>query len=161
VPLALRVFGFPGTIGCRGSLTQSNFPSTISFVDAQAFCLKTDSLFYRIFQTAPSVFFELLGQPTQVAQSYQFRSIELKQVAFRIDGVFLPQPEASDQTIWFAEVQFQLDLEFYNRFFAEIFLFLQQYPQTADWRAVVLFAKRSTEPSQSYLFRSLLELTLP
>lgn len=92
-----------------------------------------------------------------MAQHYAFRSVELKQVAFRIDGVFLPQPEAPEPTVWFVEVQFQDDPEFYHRFFAEIFLFLRQYPQTVDWQAVVLFAKRSTEPSQSHLFRSLLD----
>lgn len=119
--------------------------------------MKTDSLFYRLFQTAPSIFFELLDQPIQVAQHYTFRSVELKQVAFRIDGVFLPQPEAPDPIVWFVEVQFQNDPEFYHRFFAEIFLFLQQSPQTVDWRAVVLFAKRNVEPSQSHLFRSLLD----
>jgi predicted transposase/invertase (TIGR01784 family) len=119
--------------------------------------LKTDSIFYRIFQTAPEVFFELLGQPPDLAQSYVFRSVEVKQLAFRIDGVFLPQPDAPDQTVWFVEVQFQKDPHFYHRFFAEIFLFFDQYPQTADWRAVVLFAKRSTEPEQTQLFRTLLE----
>lgn len=119
--------------------------------------MKTDSIFYRIFQTAPEVFFELLGQPPDLAQSYVFRSVEVKQLAFRIDGVFLPQPDAPDQTVWFVEVQFQKDPHFYHRFFAEIFLFFDQYPQTADWRAVVLFAKRSTEPEQTQLFRTLLE----
>jgi predicted transposase/invertase (TIGR01784 family) len=119
--------------------------------------LKTDSIFYRIFQTAPEVFFELLGQPPDLAQNYVFRSVEVKQLAFRIDGVFLPQPDAPNQTVWFVEVQFQKDPNFYHRFFAEIFLFFDQYPQTADWRAVVLFAKRSTEPEQTQLFRTLLE----
>jgi predicted transposase/invertase (TIGR01784 family) len=119
--------------------------------------LKTDSIFYRIFQTAPEVFFELLGQPPDLAQSYVFRSVEVKQLAFRIDGVFLPQPDAPDQTVWFVEVQFQKDPHFYHRFFAEIFLFFDQYPQTVNWKAVVLFAKRSIEPKQTQLFRTLLE----
>ncbi len=117
--------------------------------------MKTDSIFYRIFQTVPSIFFELLELPPQVAQGYVFRSVEIKQLAFRIDGVFLPQPNAPDQTVWFVEVQFQKDPYFYHRFFAEIFLFLQQYPQTADWKAVVLFAKRTTEPKQTQLYRAL------
>jgi predicted transposase/invertase (TIGR01784 family) len=119
--------------------------------------LKTDSIFYRIFQTAPEVFFELLGQSPDLAQGYVFRSVEVKQLAFRIDGVFLPQPDAPDQRVWFVEVQYQKDPYFYHRFFAEIFLFLEQYPQTADWKAVVLFAKRSVEPEQTHLFRTLLD----
>lgn len=119
--------------------------------------MKTDSIFYRIFQTAPGVFFELLGEPAERAQGYVFRSVEVKQLAFRMDGVFLPQPDAPNQTVWFVEVQFQKDPHFYHRFFAEIFLFFAQYPQTANWKAVVLFAKRSTEPDQTQLFYTLLE----
>ncbi|NJM77911.1 MAG: DUF2887 domain-containing protein [Acaryochloridaceae cyanobacterium RU_4_10] len=58
--------------------------------------MKTDSIFYRIFQTVPGFFFELLGEPADCAQGYVFRSVEVKQLAFRLDGVFLPQPDAPD-----------------------------------------------------------------
>ncbi len=34
--------------------------------------LKTDSIFYRIFQSIPSTFFELINQPPQLAKAYQF-----------------------------------------------------------------------------------------
>jgi predicted transposase/invertase (TIGR01784 family) len=67
--------------------------------------LKTDSIFYKIFQTAPGLFFELIGLPKQLGQSYEFRSVEIKQTAFRIDGVFLPRHDAYEQTVWFVEVQ--------------------------------------------------------
>jgi predicted transposase/invertase (TIGR01784 family) len=119
--------------------------------------LKTDSIFYKIFQTAPGLFFELIGLPKQLGQSYEFRSVEIKQTAFRIDGVFLPRHDAYEQTVWFMEVQFQKDVEFYNRFFAELFLFLRQNPQTVDWRAVVIFPDHSAEPEQIHLFRTLLD----
>jgi predicted transposase/invertase (TIGR01784 family) len=119
--------------------------------------LKTDSLFYYLFQTLPGILFELLGQPATLAQNYEFRSVELKQTAFRIDGVFLPQPNTNEQPVYIVEVQFQRDLHFYQRFFAEIFLFLQQNPETVDVRAVVLFAKRSIEPEAIPLYRTLLE----
>jgi predicted transposase/invertase (TIGR01784 family) len=119
--------------------------------------LKTDSLFYYLFQTLPGILFELLGQPATLAQNYEFRSVELKQTAFRIDGVFLPQPNIDEQPVYIVEVQFQRDLHFYQRFFAEIFLFLQQNPETVDVRPVVLFAKRSIEPEAIHLYRTLLE----
>jgi predicted transposase/invertase (TIGR01784 family) len=119
--------------------------------------LKTDSIFYKIFQTAPGLFFELIGLPKQLGQSYEFRSVEIKQTAFRIDGVFLTRHDAYEQTVWFMEVQFQKDVEFYNRFFAELFLFLRQNPQTVDWRAVVIFPDHSAEPEQIHLFRTLLD----
>jgi predicted transposase YdaD len=66
--------------------------------------LKTDSLFYYLFQTAPSILFELLGQPPALAQTYEFQSVELKQTAFRIDGVFVPQPALDQQPVYFVEV---------------------------------------------------------
>ena len=50
--------------------------------------MKTDTLFYYLFQEFPSIFFELIGQSASLADDYQFTSIELKQVAFRLDGLF-------------------------------------------------------------------------
>ena len=101
--------------------------------------MKTDSLFYRIFRTAPAIFFDLIGQPQQ--QGYEFKSIEVKQTSFRIDGVFLPSPEIPDQPVYFVEVQFQKDPLLYQRLFAEIFLFLEQNPLIADWQAVVIYPR--------------------
>ncbi len=117
--------------------------------------MKTDSLFYRIFQTAPAIFFELIGQPVQ--EGYQFQSVELKQTAFRIDGVFLPPAEATNPTVYFVEVQFQKDPLLYHRLFAEVFLFLAQNPTTVDWQAVAIYPNISLEPEQTHLYRTLLE----
>jgi predicted transposase/invertase (TIGR01784 family) len=116
--------------------------------------VKTDSLFYRIFQTLPGSFFSLIGQSPEQAEGYQFRSVEIKQTAFRIDGIFLPSLPA--QPVYFAEVQFQEDPQFYARFFSEIFLYLRQYPEPNDWRAVVIFPNRNMEPDDSSHYRALL-----
>ena len=116
--------------------------------------MKTDSLFYRIFQTAPAIFFELIGEP--VREGYQFQSVELKQTAFRIDGVFLPPPSAPNSTVYFVEVQFQKDPLLYHRLFAEVFLFLAQNPTTVDWEAVVIYPNSSLEPEETHLYRTLL-----
>ena len=48
--------------------------------------MKTDSLFYRIFSTAPVLFFKLLEQ--EPIAGYHFESIEVKQTAFRLDLTF-------------------------------------------------------------------------
>jgi predicted transposase/invertase (TIGR01784 family) len=117
--------------------------------------VKTDTLFYQLFQAFPSIFFEPIGRSSADARSYQFSSIELKQVAFRIDGLFLPPDDAPNQPIYFVEVQFQ-KAGFYHRFFAEIFLYLHQYQPINDWLAVVVYAKRSLEQSQPKQYRSLL-----
>ena len=116
--------------------------------------MKTDSLFYRIFNRAPALFFELIQQPHR--QGYTFKSGEVKQTAFRIDGVFLPPPHAVDWPVFFVEVQFQKDPLLYNRLFAELCTFLEQNPTTNDWQAVVLFPRRSLEPTETNLHRALL-----
>ncbi len=122
--------------------------------------MKTDTLFYRLFQAFPSVFFELIGQPGTLANSYQFTSIELKQQAFRIDGVFLPTANNPNQLIYFLEIQFQKDEAFYQRVFAEIFLYLYQYQSLNDWRAVVIFPRRSLEPDEPKPYSLLLNSPL-
>jgi predicted transposase/invertase (TIGR01784 family) len=110
--------------------------------------MKTDSIFYRIFQTLPASFFELINLPAAEADVYDFASVELKQTAFRIDGVFIPTINQPQRPIYFVEVQFQKDVDFYARFFSEIFLYLRLYASTQPWQAVVLFAKRSIEPTE-------------
>jgi predicted transposase/invertase (TIGR01784 family) len=69
--------------------------------------VKTDTLFYQLFQNFPSIFFELIGQPTIDKSSYQFTAPEVKQRSFRFDGLFLPVDESSQLPIYFVEVQFQ------------------------------------------------------
>jgi predicted transposase/invertase (TIGR01784 family) len=122
--------------------------------------MKTDSIFYRIFQTLPQSFFELINLPPSEANAYDFASVELKQTAFRIDGVFLPTNNQKKIPIYFVEVQFQRDEDFYSRFFSEIFLYLHLYASTTPWQAVVLFAKRSIEPTEIEPYRYLLESPL-
>lgn len=119
--------------------------------------VKTDSLFYALFQSQPSLFFELIGQPTSAAQGYQFASVEVKQTAFRIDGVFLPPNDQPDAPVYFVEVQFQRDPILYRRLFAEVFLYLKQYPEVAHWRAVVVYPRAAIEIRELAPFRALLE----
>ncbi|MCA2976274.1 MAG: DUF2887 domain-containing protein, partial [Microcystis sp. M110S1] len=69
--------------------------------------MKTDTIFYRLFQTFPGLLFELIDFPGELANFYRFSSVEVKQLSFRIDGVFLPERE--DLPIYFTEVQFQND----------------------------------------------------
>jgi predicted transposase/invertase (TIGR01784 family) len=119
--------------------------------------VKTDSIFYRLFKTFPGTFFELINHQATEANVYEFSSVELKQTAFRIDGVFLPTANGREQPIYFLEVQFQKDSELYARFFSEIFLYLRLYAPTKAWRGVVVFARGSMEPTEIEPYRVLLE----
>ena len=55
--------------------------------------MKTDSIFYRLFLEFPGIFFELIQGDDLEADDYQFTSREVKQLAFRMDGLFLPKTE--------------------------------------------------------------------
>ncbi len=106
--------------------------------------MKTDNLFYHIFNDLPEAFFALLGLPPDEAKRYVFKSVELKQSAFRIDATF--QPKDKTRPFYFVEAQFQRDKAFYRRFFAETFLYLRQY-EVRDWRGAVIFPNKKIEPS--------------
>jgi predicted transposase/invertase (TIGR01784 family) len=118
--------------------------------------MKTDTLFYEIFQTQPELLLELLGHDPAVIVHYDFRSVELKQTAFRIDGLLIPKRNAPNAPVYFSEVQFQKDPQLYHRFFAEIYTYLKQYPETPDWQGILIFPKRSLIPPEQYwhLYRS-------
>ncbi len=117
--------------------------------------MRTDKLVYLLLQLAPQGFFSLIGRSPDDAQRYEFKSVELKETSFRIDGVFVPKSD--DDFTYFVEAQFQQDEQFYARFFAEIFLYLKQYP-TAQWQAVVMYPSRSVEQKQIEPYADLLAL---
>ncbi|MFZ4702374.1 MAG: DUF2887 domain-containing protein, partial [Candidatus Methylumidiphilus sp.] len=68
--------------------------------------MKTDSLFYSLFQHLPGLIFELSGWQVERPQDYRFQSVELKQTAFRLDGLFTPPEGDENSPLLFAEVQF-------------------------------------------------------
>lgn len=121
--------------------------------------MPTDKIFYSLFQEFPSIFFELIGATFVDANAYEFASVELKETAFRIDGVFVPRPAPSAQPVYFLEVQFQQDAEFYRRFFAEIFIYLHQNPSVKSWRAAVIYPTRSIETDDVEPYELLLAST--
>ncbi|QHG18094.1 DUF2887 domain-containing protein [Nostoc sp. ATCC 53789] len=120
--------------------------------------MRRDTIFYKLFKQFPGLLFELVDEPPPEAENYQFESVEVKETAFRIDGVFLPPADAVSKTVFFAEVQFQKDEDLYHRFFSELFLFLYRHSiRYDDWFGVIIFGSRSLEPSSSSIHRALLE----
>ena len=110
--------------------------------------MQTDSLFYQLFQNSPGVLFELLGNPDPRTSTYSFSSQEVKQSSFRVDGILVPPIYARDLPIYFVEVQGYRDTkgDLYPSLFSEIFLYLNDYRPVNDWRAVVIFTKKSLDP---------------
>ncbi|MEL6353784.1 MAG: Rpn family recombination-promoting nuclease/putative transposase [Cyanobacteria bacterium J06627_28] len=117
--------------------------------------MPTDHIFYELLRTAPDIFLKLIGQ--QANQTYEFQAPEVKQTAFRLDGILLPKVESEQNPVIVVEVQFQHDTNFYRRFFSEIFLFLRHNPNVQHWQAAAIFEKRSREPVDQTPFQVLLE----
>ena len=117
--------------------------------------MRRDTIFYRIFAQSPTILFELLSQPPDRASEYTFDSVEVKETSFRIDGVFLPPNRTG--TIYFCEVQFQLDELLYERMVSEISIYTyRRRSSLANWRAVAIYPSRSIEQSDTSLFEELL-----
>ncbi|GCL44303.1 Rpn family recombination-promoting nuclease/putative transposase [Dolichospermum planctonicum] len=105
--------------------------------------MHTDTIFYQIFLTFHTLLFEILGEPTENAKDYQFTSVEVKEKAFRFDGIFLT--DSVEKPIYFVEVQFQPKPDFYWELIAEINIYLNQFKPVQDWQGIALFGKRSLD----------------
>jgi predicted transposase/invertase (TIGR01784 family) len=116
--------------------------------------VKTDTLFFQLFQSFHTLLFELIERPISEAEGYTFSSAEIKEKAFRFDGIFMPK--ANDKPIFLVEIQFQPKEDFYWEFLAEIFLYLNQYRPVQDWKAVAIFAKRNCEPEPNQFCQELI-----
>jgi len=119
--------------------------------------MKTDTLFFRLFQRWPQLALELLDLQYS-GDSYRFGSEEIKQTAFRIDGLFMPTVDNPEQPLIFAEVQYQPDVDFYGRLFSEITLYLHLHKPRRPWLALVIYPNRSTEKAASVEFTPFIDL---
>ncbi|MBD2320006.1 Rpn family recombination-promoting nuclease/putative transposase [Phormidium tenue] len=106
--------------------------------------MKTDTIFYQLFNTFHTLLFELIERPIAEAEGYEFSSVEVKEKAFRFDGIF--SPKYQDKPIYLLEVQFQQKEDFYWEYLSEIYLYLNQYRPQQEWQAIAIFARRSYEP---------------
>lgn len=118
--------------------------------------MRRDSIFYQLFRQYPALLFELLSQPPDRASEYIFDAVEVKETAFRMDGVFIP-PDPSG-LIYFCEVQFQPDEVLYERIDSEIGIYVYRNRERFfDWRAIVIYPTRSVEQSRLETVREILE----
>ena len=108
--------------------------------------MKTDILFYQLFQEFPWIFFQLIQKQETDLNAYEFIAPEIKQRSFRLDGLFTTREEYSDLPLYFVEVQFYQEADFYDRLFPSIFLFFSQYkPINPEWFSIVIFDRKSND----------------
>ncbi|WP_017293277.1 Rpn family recombination-promoting nuclease/putative transposase [Geminocystis herdmanii] len=117
--------------------------------------MRTDTIFYQLFLIFPNLLFELLKQPP--IEGYQFSSREIKELARRFDGIFLPPEGEVDRVIYFIEVQFQEKEDFWWRFLTEIFVYLGQYQPDNNWQGVALFSTRKLDLGLPRQYQGLLD----
>jgi predicted transposase YdaD len=117
--------------------------------------MKSDSLFFRLFEESPNCFFRLIGRPENDAQRYSLDSIEYKATAVRLDGVFQPrQPNVDPAYIW--EAQTYPSDKVYANLLTKIGRFLEHGNPKQDWVAVVIYANRSLEQNNLRPYRCLI-----
>jgi predicted transposase YdaD len=105
--------------------------------------MKSDPLFYELFQVRPQIFFEL-AQITP-ACPYRFESITVKTTEKRIDGIL--EPTIPGHPIYFVEVQAKPDEQMYWRTSREISVYFEQRPhlQGTDWYAYVIWLNKADD----------------
>lgn len=75
-----------------------------------------------------------------------------------MDGVFTPLSDNPEQPVIFAEVQYQPDADFYDRFISEITLYLRLHKPGRSWLALVIYPRRSSEKQAGIEFKPFMAL---
>jgi predicted transposase/invertase (TIGR01784 family) len=117
--------------------------------------MKRDSLLYRFFKELPGCFFQLIGRPEADAKRYDLDSIEYKETAVRLDGVFQPrQADVDPAYLW--EAQFYASDKVSANIMSKIGRFLEHGDPNQDWVAVVIYPNRSLEQKNLRPYRWLI-----
>ncbi len=117
--------------------------------------MKTDPLFYALFQVLPEHFFRLIGRRDFAAAGYQLDAIEYKAASVRLDGVFRPADrKAAPAYLW--EAQFHRSDSVYANLLAKVGHFLEHDGPDQDWVAVVIYPTRGVERKNLHPYRCVL-----
>jgi predicted transposase/invertase (TIGR01784 family) len=119
--------------------------------------MKTDKLIYLLCRLLPESFFALIGRKPEDAAKFRFESPEVKELSFRLDGVFIPL--VPDEPYYFMEAQFQVDDDLYTRIVAEVYAYMKQNG-TREWRAVAIYPSQSAEQKSLVGNQGLLDIGL-
>ena len=93
-----------------------------------------------------------------MAKAYDFRSVEMKETARRIDGVLIPKEPG--RLLFFTEIQFYKLESIYAEIMAKAFMFLAQNDPGHPFLAVVIFGSRSFEPTGLLPYGGLMQIAL-
>jgi len=118
--------------------------------------MKTDKLFYRIFLSQPDLISELVPDIPANCE-FDYSAPVVKETELRLDGVLTPISDDLSLPLVFLEAQMQSDTDFYDRFFAGIFLYIRQYKINRPWRGLLILRRRSHELGNRLPYQVLLD----
>ena len=104
--------------------------------------MKTDALFYQVFQFDPQALFQLMQLP--VEGEYTYESITIKTTEKRMDGFF--KRIDGEGPNFFLEVQGYPDSKIYWRFSREICTYHEQREEIRPFVAIVIFVDKKYDP---------------
>ncbi|MBE9239617.1 DUF2887 domain-containing protein [Synechocystis salina] len=118
--------------------------------------MKTDKWFYELFLSQPGMLAELIPG-IEASWQFAYSAPVIKEREFRLDGLFKPLSNNPLIPLVFAEAQMQTDFTFYGRYFAEIFLYLEQYQVKNTWRGLLILQNREQKLGPDLPYEDLLE----
>ncbi|MEB3189688.1 MAG: DUF2887 domain-containing protein [Snowella sp.] len=118
--------------------------------------MKTDKWFYELFLSQPGMLADLIPD-VDASWQFSYSAPVIKEKEFQFDGVFTPLSDNPMAPMVFAEAQMQTEENFYRRFFAEIFLYLEQYKVCRPWRGLLILPSRDFTFGPELPYQDLLE----
>jgi len=109
--------------------------------------IKTDALFYKLFQVSPQSLFQLVG--LKVEGQYSFESITVKTTEKRFDG-FMRRTDGEGPNV-FVEIQGYDDNTIYWRAFREVCAWYEENDSARPFILVVLFIDEKHDPDNRML----------
>jgi predicted transposase YdaD len=106
--------------------------------------VKTDILFYSLFELEPALLVHLAHLDIPETVQYKFQAIELKDIAKRTDAVLVP--DTKDAPLIVAEVQFWKDDTMYDRLVSESARLRLQMPDYQHLQMVLVFPSPEIDP---------------
>lgn len=106
--------------------------------------MKTDILFYSLFELEPTLLVHLAHLDIPETVQYKFQAIELKDIAKRTDAVLVP--DTKDAPLIIAEVQFWKDDTIYDRLVSESARLRLQMREYQSLQMVLVFPSRELDP---------------
>ena len=108
--------------------------------------MKTDKQIYKIFETVPSLFFELLDITTE--SEYSMTSESVKDINCTMDGLF--KPDNPDEIHYVFEFQAQPTKDIFQRLFIEVAALSRHNPERIYHGIIIFISRNIDQPTEPW-----------